>query len=45
MSNLGLQSFVDVDMGGDLDGIKSTTGYVFTLDDTVVVIFRFFKNN
>ncbi len=35
-TNQDLQGFVDADMGGDLDGRKSTTGYVFTLGGTTV---------
>ena len=35
-SNLGLQSYVDADMAGDVDGKKSTTGYVYTLGDTTI---------
>jgi len=30
-SNLAVQGFSDADLGGDLDGRKSTTGYIFTL--------------
>ena len=30
-SDLGLQGYVDADMVGDVDGRKSTTGYVYTL--------------
>ena len=30
-SDLGLQGYVDADMAGDIDGRKSTTGYVYTL--------------
>jgi len=33
-SNLTLQGFFYVDLGGDLDGRKSTTGYIFTLGGT-----------
>ena len=35
-SDLGLEGFVDADMAGDVDGRKSTTGYVYTLGGTVV---------
>jgi len=35
-SNLTLQGFSDADLGGDLDGRKSTTGYIFTLGDTAI---------
>jgi len=36
-SNLNLQGFSDADLGGNLDGRKSTTGYIFTLGGTVTV--------
>jgi len=35
-SNLTLQGFSDADLGGDLDGRKSTTGYIFTLGGTAI---------
>ena len=35
-SSLTLQGFSDADLGGDLDGRKSTTGYIFTLGGTAV---------
>ena len=35
-SDLELQGFVDADMAGDVDGRKSTTGYVYTLGGTAV---------
>ena len=35
-SNLTLQEFSDADLGGDLDGRKSTTDYIFTLGGTVI---------
>jgi ATP-binding cassette subfamily B (MDR/TAP) protein 1 len=35
-SNLTLQRFSDLDLGGDLDTRKSTIGYIFTLGGTVV---------
>jgi len=35
-SNLTLQGFSDADLGGDLDGRKSTTGYIFTLGGTTI---------
>ncbi|XP_073153233.1 secreted RxLR effector protein 161-like [Henckelia pumila] len=35
-SNSGLQGFVDANMSGDIDDIKSTTGYVFTFGGTAV---------
>ena len=35
-SNLGLQGYVDADMAGDVDGKKSTTGYVYTLGGTMI---------
>jgi len=35
-SNLSLQGFVDSDMTGDLDGGRSTTGYVFIVGGGVV---------
>ena len=35
-SNLTLQEFSDADLGGDLDGRKSTTGYIFTLGGTTI---------
>ncbi|PON98661.1 hypothetical protein TorRG33x02_055610 [Trema orientale] len=35
-SNLGLQGYVDADMASDVDGRKSTTGYVFILGGTAV---------
>jgi len=35
-SNLTLQRFSDADLGGDLDGRKSTTGYIFTLGGTTI---------
>jgi hypothetical protein len=31
-----LQGFVDSDLGGDMDGRKSTSGYVFTLGNTAI---------
>jgi len=35
-SNLTLQGFSDADLGGDLDGRKSTIGYIFTLGGTTI---------
>jgi len=35
-SNLTLQEFSDAVLGGDLDGRKSTTGYIFTLGGTTI---------
>jgi len=35
-SNLTLHGFSDANLGGDLDGRKSTTGYIFTLDGTAI---------
>ena len=35
-SNLTLQGFSDADLGDDLDGRKSTTGYNFTLGGTAI---------
>ena len=35
-SNLTLQEFSDADLGGDLDGKKSTTCYIFTLGGTII---------
>jgi len=35
-SNLTLQGFSDADLGGDLDGRKSITCYIFTLDGTTI---------
>ena len=35
-SNSCLQGYVDSDMAGDLDGGRSTTGYVFTIGGTTV---------
>jgi len=35
-SNLTLQGFSDADLGGDLDGRKSTTGYIFMLGGTTI---------
>jgi len=35
-SNLTLHGFSDADLGGDLDGRKSTTGYIFTLGGTTI---------
>jgi len=35
-SNLTLQGFSDTNLGGDLDGRKSTTGYIFTLGGTTI---------
>ena len=35
-SSVILQGSCDADLGGDLDGRKSTTGYVFTLGNTTV---------
>jgi len=35
-SNLTLQEFSYADLGGDLDGRKSTTRYIFTLDGTTI---------
>ena len=35
-ANLKLQSYVDADFASDIDSRKSTTGFVFTLDDTVI---------
>ncbi|RVW39078.1 Retrovirus-related Pol polyprotein from transposon TNT 1-94 [Vitis vinifera] len=33
---LGLQGYVDANMASDIDGKKSTMGYVYTLDGTIV---------
>ena len=35
-SNISLQGYVDVDMAGDRDNRRSTTGYVFTVGGTAV---------
>ncbi|GJR12854.1 retrovirus-related pol polyprotein from transposon TNT 1-94 [Tanacetum coccineum] len=35
-SGLTVKGYVDSDYAGDLDGSKSTTGYVFTLSDRIV---------
>ena len=35
-SNSCLQGYVDFDMAGDLDGGKSTIGYIFTIGGTIV---------
>ena len=35
-SNIALQGYVDVDMAGDKDNRRSTTGYVFTVGGTIV---------
>ena len=35
-ASLKLQGYVDVDFVGDIDSRKSTTGFVFTLDDTAI---------
>ena len=35
-SNISLQGYVDVDMAGDKDNKRSTTGYVFTIGVTTV---------
>ena len=35
-SNFTLQGFSNTDLGGDLDGRKSTTGYIFTLGGTLL---------
>ena len=35
-SNSCLQGYVDSDMAGDIDGGRSTTGYVFTIGGTAV---------
>lgn len=35
-NNSGLQGYVDADMAGDLDGRKSTTGYVYTMGGTAI---------
>ena len=35
-SDLGLQGYVDADMVRDVDGRKSTTGYVYTLGGTTI---------
>ena len=35
-SNIALQGYVDVDMAGDRDNRRSTTGYVFTVGGTTV---------
>ena len=34
--DLGLQGYVDANMASDIDGKKSTMGYVYTLDGTIV---------
>ena len=34
--NISLQGYVDVDMAGDRDNKRSTTGYVFTVGGTAV---------
>lgn len=31
-----LQGFVDDDLGGDVDSIKSTSGYIYTVGGTAV---------
>ena len=31
-----LQGFVDADLGGDVDSIKSTSGYIYTIGGTAV---------
>jgi hypothetical protein len=31
-----LQGFIDADLGGDIDGRNSTSGYVFTINGTTV---------
>ena len=35
-SDLGLQTYVDANMAGDVDGRKSTTRYVYTLGGTII---------
>ena len=35
-SNIALQGYVDVDMGGDRDNRRRTTGYVFIVGGTTV---------
>ena len=34
--NVTLQGFVDVDLGGDVDSSKSTSGYIYTIGGTAV---------
>ena len=34
--DLGLQGYVDADMAGDVDGRKSTTRYIYTLEGTTI---------
>jgi len=36
-SNIALQRYVNVDMAGDRDNRRSTTGYVFTVGGTTVI--------
>ena len=31
-----LQGFVDADLSGDVDSSKSTSGYIYTIDETAV---------
>jgi hypothetical protein len=35
-SKIKLQGYVDLDLAGDIDSRRSTTGYVFTLESVVV---------
>jgi hypothetical protein len=35
-ADLKLQGYVDADLAGDVDSRKSTTGFIYTLDGTVV---------
>ena len=34
--NVTLQSFVDADLGGDVDSSKCTSGYIYTISGTIV---------
>ena len=36
-SKLVLEGYIDVDMAGDLDGRKSTSGYLFTLQGDCIM--------
>jgi len=36
ISTLTLQGFSDIDLGGDLDGRKNITCYIFTLGGTTI---------
>ncbi|KAL6330064.1 hypothetical protein AAG906_039982 [Vitis piasezkii] len=37
-ASLKLQGYVDADFAGDIDSRKSTTGFVFTLGDKLVIL-------